>query len=112
MSMAEIRYYLDEHMDAAVAIGLRRRGIDVTTTVDAGLTSASDPEQLNFAFVEQRVFVTRDRRIIATGGHGMHHAGIVIAQRGRGTIGPTVLALAHLHRTMSCEEMKGRVEYL
>jgi uncharacterized protein with PIN domain len=112
MSMADIRYYLDEHMDAAVAIGLRRRGVDVTTTVDAGLTSASDSEQLNYAIAERRVFVTRDRRIIATGGHGTSHAGIVIARMGRGTIGPTVLALAHLHRTVSCEKMMGRIEYL
>ena len=42
--MAEIRYHLDEHMDNAVAVGLRRRGIDVTTTVEAGLMRASDQE--------------------------------------------------------------------
>jgi uncharacterized protein with PIN domain len=112
MSMAEIRYYLDEHMDVAVAIGLRRRGIDVVTTVEANLIRASDPEQIKFAIAQQRVFVTRDRRILATSGHEVSHAGIVIARSGRSAIGPTVLALAHLHRTMTCEEMKGRVEYL
>lgn len=110
--MAEIRYYLDEHMDVAVAIGLRRRGIDVATTVEAGLMCASDPEQLQFAIAQQRVFVTRDRRILATAGHNVSHMGIVIARSGRSAIGPTVLALAHLHRTLACDDMKGRVEYL
>lgn len=110
--MAEIRYHLDEHMDAAVAVGLRRRGINVTTTVEAGLMRASDPEQLAFALGQQRVFITRDRRILASVGQLGPHAGIVIARSGRGTIGPTVLALTHLHRTVTAEEMQSRIEYL
>ena len=32
-----IRFHLDEHVDGAVAVGLRRRNIDVTTTAQAGL---------------------------------------------------------------------------
>jgi predicted nuclease of predicted toxin-antitoxin system len=110
--MAEIRYHLDEHLDTAVVVGLRRRGIDVTTTVETGLMRASDPEQLAFALTGQRVFVTRDRRILATTGQNASHAGIVIARTGRGAIGPTVLALTHLHRTSTAEEMMSRIEYL
>jgi hypothetical protein len=53
--MAEIRYHLDEHMDAAIAVGLRRRGIDVTTTTEAKLLRHGDPEQIAFATREQRV---------------------------------------------------------
>ena len=30
-----IRFHLDEHVPTAVALGLRRRGIDVTTPADA-----------------------------------------------------------------------------
>ena len=32
-----MRFHLDEHVPHAIAEGLRRRGIDVTTTVEAGL---------------------------------------------------------------------------
>lgn len=110
--MAEIRYHLDEHMDTAIAVGLRRRGIEVTTTVDAGLVRASDAEQLAFAASEQRVFVTRDRGIVATAGQSASHVGIAIARSGRRSIGPTVLALARLHRTFKAEELMGRIEYL
>ena len=110
--MAEIRYHLDEHMHSAVAVGLRRRGIDVTTTVEAGLMRTSDPEQLAFALAQRRVFVTRDRRILRSVVEGVSHAGIVIARSGRGVIGPTVLALAHMHRRVSSEQMMNVVEYL
>ena len=110
--MAEIRFHLDEHIDTAVAVGLRRRGIDVTTTVEAGLMRAGDSQQLAFALSQQRIFVTRDRGILASVNQGISHAGIAIARTGRGTIGPTVLALAHLHRMSASEDMFGRVEYL
>ncbi len=110
--MAEIRYHLDEHLDTAIAVGLRRRGIDVTTTVDAGLLRASDAEQIAFATAQRSVFVTRERGIAAEVPPGISHSGIVIARSGRRNIGPTVLALAHLHRRVSAEEMVGRIEYL
>lgn len=37
-----IRFHLDENCGNAIAEGLRRRGIDATTTHDAGLIGASD----------------------------------------------------------------------
>jgi hypothetical protein len=43
-----MRFHLDEHVDFAIARGLRRRGIDVTTTVDAGLRTASDLRHIEF----------------------------------------------------------------
>jgi hypothetical protein len=95
-----------------VAVGLRRRGIDVTTTVEADLMRASDPEQLAFAMAQGRVFVTRDRRILASAVEGVPHSGVVIARSGRGVIGPTVLGLAHLHRRLSAEQMIDLIEYL
>ena len=43
-----IRFHLDEHVDEAIAIELRKHGIDVTTTVDAGLRGADDIDQSVF----------------------------------------------------------------
>lgn len=48
MNGGEIRFHLDENVDAAIADGLRRRGIDVTTTAQADLLSASDEEHVEF----------------------------------------------------------------
>ena len=93
-------------------MGLRRRGIDVTTTVEAGLLQASDPQQIGFATAKQRVFVTRERSILAAIHRDASHAGIAVARSGRRNIGPTVLSLTRLHRTTAAEEMMGRIEYL
>lgn len=41
-----MRFHLDEHVAHAIAHGLRRRGIDVTTTVETGLLSAPDDDHL------------------------------------------------------------------
>jgi hypothetical protein len=37
-----IRFHLDEHVDPAIASALRRAGIDVTTTIGAGLRTKDD----------------------------------------------------------------------
>ncbi len=55
-----LRFHLDEHIDTAIADGLRRRGIDVTTTAEAGLRGAGDEAHVAFALSEGRVLVTND----------------------------------------------------
>ena len=44
-----IKFHLDEHIPGAIADGLRREGINVTTTSEAGLIGASDEDHINFA---------------------------------------------------------------
>lgn len=39
-----IRFHLDENVHRAIAEGLRRRGIDVTTTPEVGLLNATDDQ--------------------------------------------------------------------
>ena len=57
-----IKFHLDENVSNAIAEGLRRRGIDVTTTPEMSLIGASDEEQVAFAVREQRVIFTQDER--------------------------------------------------
>jgi hypothetical protein len=40
-----IRFHLDENCAGAIATGLRRHGIDVTSTPEVGLLGAPDPEE-------------------------------------------------------------------
>jgi predicted nuclease of predicted toxin-antitoxin system len=51
---------LDEQVKSVIARELRRRGIDVTTTVEAGLRIHSDEVQLAFICQEKRVLFTQD----------------------------------------------------
>jgi hypothetical protein len=39
--VSKIRFHLDENVDPVVAAGLRRYGVDVTTTAEVGLRSKS-----------------------------------------------------------------------
>jgi predicted nuclease of predicted toxin-antitoxin system len=110
--MSTIKYHFDEHMDNAIVSGLRRRGINVTTTVDAGLLKASDEEQIDFAAREGRVLVTCDRRISVHVRDDATHSGIVILRPGRKMIGPNVNLLSHLCRDTSAEDMLNQVRYL
>ena len=110
--MVLIRYHLDEHVDPAVAEGLRQRGIDVTTTVDAGLTGATDEGQLAFATANGRVLVTRDPDFLVLHSRHVSHAGIAYWHPKRRSVGQIVLDLTLLWRVATAEEMQGRVEYL
>jgi len=56
-----IRFHLDENCHRAVAEGLRRRGIDVTGTPEAGLQSATDDEQIAHALAQGVSFYPRPR---------------------------------------------------
>ena len=73
----EIRYRLDEHIDPAVAAGLRHCGVDVATTLEAGLASATDEEQVAYALAEGRAIVTRDPDFLVLNSRGASHSGIV-----------------------------------
>jgi predicted nuclease of predicted toxin-antitoxin system len=55
-----IGFHLDENVDPAIALALRRAGIDVTTSQEANLLSESDRVQLDFARSESRILVTHD----------------------------------------------------
>ena len=106
-----IRFHLDEHVDPSIANGLRRRGIDVTTTVEAGLLGADDREQLSYALQEQRVIFSQDSDFADLAWSGIEHAGIVFCSAGRRTVGEIIQFLELVHEVYSSEEMMGRIEY-
>jgi len=108
----QIRFHLDESVRNAVAEGLRKRGIEVTTPGHAGLLGASDSEHLAFALRENRIIVTRDTDFLRLDHAGHEHAGVVYCHQQARSIGQIVLKLAWLWRTRSTEEMLGNVEFL
>lgn len=65
-----IRFHLDENCPRTVAAGLRRRGIDVTTTPEAGLLEGSNEQQDAFAFAERRVIFTQDEDFLVSHASG------------------------------------------
>ena len=108
-----LRFHLDEHVSPKVAEGLRRRGIEASTSQERALLHASDKEQLVFARSEGWVLVTRDRDFLREAAAGTHHAGIVYADMNKPvTIGQFVRELMVLHANASPEDMRNHVAYL
>jgi len=54
----KIRFHLDENVSTAVAEGLRKRGINVTTIPELSLIGVSDQAQLEFALSQKRIIFT------------------------------------------------------
>src|SRR5262245_14935814 len=106
-----IRYHLDELVDPVIADGLRRRGIDVITTVEAGLRSATDEKHMELARTQQRVIVTNDRDFLVLAHRGSTHAGIIYYRPGRYAAGEVIRRLVRLWEQRTPEEMQNHVEF-
>lgn len=108
----QIRYHLDESVNHAVAIGMRSRGIDVTTASDANFIGASDEAHLEFARISGRVAVSHDSDFLRLAAAGVDHTGIAYCHQRNRTIGQIVAALVRLWRARSAEEVRGQVVFL
>ena len=98
-------------MPNAVAAALRRRGIDVITTPEAGLLAAPDTMQLEHARQNGRVLATQDGDFLGLH-HRESHAGIAYCQQGSRSIGEIVAGLVLIHEAFSAERMVDHVEYI
>ncbi len=106
-----IRFHLDENVSGTVGSALRRRGIDVTTSADAGLIGAEDHEQLRFAVSEDRVIVTHDDDFTRLHAEGVVHAGICYCHKDKHSIGDLVRLLMLVHECFTEDEMRGHFEF-
>lgn len=107
-----MRFHLDEHVSPAVASGLRRLGIDVTTTQDAGLLSAPDEKHLEFARKEGRIIFTNDSDFVSFASGNADHPGVPYCDRGARPIGEIIRYLCLMHDCMEADEMQGKVEFV
>lgn len=111
----KVRLYLDEDVNVALAPALRRRGIDVLTTQEAGNVQRRDEDQLAFAIQAGRVFPTHNRRDFArlhkkTIGEGRSHTGVILSDQL--PLGELLRRLSRLCFHLTQEEMANRLEFL
>lgn len=107
----KIKYYTDEHVAKAVVRGLRQRGVDVVTTPDANMQSATDDEHLELATQQERVVFTQDDDFLRLAAEGQEHAGIVYAAQ-HTAVGTIVVGLMLIYQVLTPKEMRNHVEYL
>jgi hypothetical protein len=107
-----IRFHLDEHVHTAVAEGLRRRGMDVTTTTDADLLGTDDLDHVAFALARGRVIFSHDEDYLRLHDQGVQHAGIAYCHQESRSIGEIIRGLELIWEVLEPEEMRNRVEYI
>ncbi|MBC6453455.1 MAG: DUF5615 family PIN-like protein [Hormoscilla sp. SP5CHS1] len=104
-----MRFHLDEHGATEIAFQLRRRGIDVTTTVEAQLRTRSDELQLAYIRQEGRVIFTQDRDFLVIASRTREHPGIVYCKQRTRSIGEIIENLVLIYEVYTPEEMMCRV---
>ena len=112
MAFVPIKLYLDEHLDPAIAEGLRRHGVDVLTVREAGRRSLPDEDQLDFAFAEGRVFVTRDADAARLNAKGRAHAGIIFVHSRKRSIGVIIRRILSLWQIAALDDFRGQIWFL
>lgn len=107
-----IHFHLDEHCDPAIAAGLRLHGIDVTTTVEAGLLGAEDEEHIAYGLATGRVVFTQDEDFLRLHAAGEQHRGMAFCYQQTRSIGQITAGLLLIWEVDRHEEMAGQVEYV
>ena len=104
-----IRFHLDETTAKAVAVQLRLRGVDITTTQEAGLMGRSDADQLRHATAEGRCLLTEDDDCYRESLKMPDHAGILYSPKQLRSIGEIVDFAQLFANVMSQAEVRGQV---
>ena len=107
-----IRFHLDEHVSHAVAKGLPRLGVDVTTTTDAGLLGSGDPEQIAYGIAHGRFIFSEDDDFLALASTGQRHAGLVYCHQHSRSIAQIVRGLELIWDVYEPDEMRHRAEFI
>jgi predicted nuclease of predicted toxin-antitoxin system len=109
---AAISLYLDENLTPKIAVQLRKRGVDIISVHELGLTGDSDENHLQRATEMKRVLVTADTDFLVMAAEGTSHAGIIFGVQENLSIGDWVNGLELIAAVYTAEEMLNHVEYL
>ena len=102
----------DEHIPYSVVKGLRRRGLDVVTVQEKGLSSADDEEIMQYALNNNLCIYTRDTDFLRHHKAGSKHAGIIYHHPLAYSIGEAIRRILILNEVAESEELKGRIKFL
>lgn len=116
--MSQIRIYIDEDsMKQALVTALRNTGVDVITPLDVSRTGSSDEEQLKWATGEGRILYSANiadfcRIHSVLMAQEESHAGIILVQQQRYSVGDLLRGILNLMEAISAEDMIDQVVFL
>jgi hypothetical protein len=111
-----LAFYLDHHVPAAIAAGLRQLDVDVLTVAEDGKADWDDDQLLERALELGRVVFTQDRDFLVLAAcwqqSRREFAGMVYSHQLRVTVGGAVRDIALIASVMTQADMRNRVEFL
>ena len=113
-----VRLYIDEDaMDTDFVRALRTRGVDLLTANEAGMVAEPDEHHLRYAAAHGRALLSYNiadyHRIHAVfQANGEPHAGIILVEQTRFSLGEQLRRVLKLVSTRSAAEMQNRMEFL
>jgi predicted nuclease of predicted toxin-antitoxin system len=111
-----VRLYLDVHVPRAIAVELRRRGVDVLTAQDDGATRLADPDLLDRATALDRVLFSQDDDFLSEATRRQREdipfVGVVYGHQLRVAISVCVRDLELIAKLSEADELRNRVEHL
>jgi predicted nuclease of predicted toxin-antitoxin system len=114
--MGKIRIYTNESVSVAIAEGLKRRGIDASSTRDAGNFGLTDEEQMIYARDKALTIFTHDTDFLQIAARWLHkertHNGIIYCHQKRHSTGECIRKLRMLATMLSSEDMVNHIEFL
>lgn len=112
----KIKIYTDENVNGAIVNGLRRRGVEIQSTHEAGNSGISDEEQLEYAVTQHACLFTHDDDLLTIADQGQkiekEHNGIIFVHQEKLSIGEIINRIKLIVDILSPEEMKNHIEFL
>ena len=106
-----VKFYTDEHISDAVVNGLRQRGVDVLTVLEAGKLEADDRTHFEFAKQKGRVIFTQDDDFLRLACETEIHAGVVYAPQ-KTSIAKIVRGLLLIAKVLETKDMRNHIEFI
>jgi predicted nuclease of predicted toxin-antitoxin system len=108
--------YMDHHVNSAITVGLRRRGVDVLICAEDGMDRSDDTQILERATELERVMFTQDDDFLAIADQwleaGREMTGVIYAHQLAITIGQAVRDLELVAKILEPEEIKNKIVFL
>jgi hypothetical protein len=110
-------YFDEDSMDQALVRALTARGVDVASALTEGMIKRPDREHLLHATSLGRVLYSFNiadfcRLHSELLNEGEHHAGLILGQQQRYSVGQQMRRLLAISASLSAEEMHDRLEFM
>ena len=108
-----MRIYADENIERSIIEGLRRRGVEVISSVELGCSGKPDEFHIKKASELKSIILTHDIDFLRrASNHEVNHNGIIFAHPKNVSIGECVRKIELISNVLTDDDMKNHIEFL